>query len=506
MSFVPYAAIWVLLVVAAGVALLVERRPKLPAAITLATSILTITLWFLFRPATVAPSLTMWGRHWAVEDAAWALTGIALLLVLTVALYSLLTPALTHLARRSALSAGMAAAALPSVWAADDRTRILGLTLFAVVWAIAHWYKRRADDAPFDLSGDAVRLLAATFPLWAAVALPAGRALLGVLSASILMGLWPFGRWRGNGSPGALARHGFPVVVGAAVLAASLGSGTPSSVELAVGTAAGLLSMLVGLGRAWERPAEMARSLGLGLIGLMVVVAVWAGEDALLAAARVAVFAPVLMGLASTSMTRQGKQLVFEEDRPASGLRLLPQLASLAVVFAAVAGLPLTAGFGALPSLYESWRGAAGWVLLLVAVVLISLWLAALYLFARGFVGTSPADGADRLRGLALIPPAIGLISLDFAVSDFGLTTWLAILIPVAAGVLLGQFAPGLAASGGLLREAFALPQPLAATAPRVRAAVRWVADAIADALSILEGDNGLLWLLGLLLLLIWIA
>ena len=506
MSFVPYAAIWVLLVAAAGVALLVERRPKLPAAITLATSILTIALWFLFRPAAVAPSLTMWGRQWAVDDAAWALTGIALLLVLTMALHLLAHPALPHLAHRSAMSAGIAAAALPSVWAADDRTRILGLTLFAVVWTLAHWYKRQADDETVDLSGDAVHFLAAIFPLWAAFALPGGRALLGLLSAAILMGLWPFGGRRAKGGPGALARHGFPVVVGAAVLAAALSSSTLSSVELAVGTAAGLLSMLVGLGRAWERPAEMARALGLALAGLMVVAAVWAGEDALLAAARVAVFAPVLMGLASTSMTRQREQLVLEEERPASRFRLLPQLASLAVVFAAVAGLPLTAGFGALPSLYESWRGAAGWVLLLVAVVLISLWLAALYLFARGFDGTPPADGADRLRGLALIPPAIGLISFDLAVSGFGLTTWLAILIPVAAGLLLGQFVPALAASGGLLREAFALPQPLIAAAPRLRAAARWTADAIADALSILEGDNGLLWLLGLLLLLIWIA
>jgi hypothetical protein len=395
---------------------------------------------------------------------------------------------------------------LSSVWAADDRTRILGLTLFAVVWTLAHWYKRQADDDTFELSGDTVRFLVAIFPLWAAFALPGGRALLGLLSAAIVMGLWPFGGWRVNGGPGALARHGFPVVVGAAVLAAALGSGTPSSVELAVGTAAGLLSMLVGLGRAWERPAEMARALGLGLVGLVVVAAVWAGQGALVAAARVAVFAPVLMGLASTSMTQQREQTILEEDRPALRFRLLPQLTSLVVVFAAVAGLPLTAGFGALPPLYESWRGAAGWVLLLVTVVLMSLWLAVTYLFARGFVGTAPADGAGRLRALALIPPAIGLISFDLAVSGFGLTTWLAILIPVAVGLLLGQFAPALGASGGLLREAFALPQPLAAAAPRARAAGRWVAEAIADALAILEGDNGLVWLLGLLLLLIWIA
>lgn len=116
------------------------------------------------------------------------------------------------------------------------------------------------------------------------------------------------------------------------------------------------------------------------------------------------------------------------------------------------------------------------------------------------------ADRATWLRGLALIPPVMGLISLDLTGFDAGVGTWVAIAIPVVAGVALGHFVPDMNAFGGLLREAAALPQPLVNAATRVRGAGRFAADALADALAILEGENGLIWLLGLLLLIIWIT
>lgn len=115
-------------------------------------------------------------------------------------------------------------------------------------------------------------------------------------------------------------------------------------------------------------------------------------------------------------------------------------------------------------------------------------------------------DPATWLRGLTLIPSVIGLISLDLTGLDAGVMTWAAIAIPVVAGVALGHFVPDMNAFGGLLREAAALPQPLVNAAARVRGASRFAADALADALAILEGENGLIWLLGLLLLIIWIT
>ena len=52
------------------------------------------------------------------------------------------------------------------------------------------------------------------------------------------------------------------------------------------------------------------------------------------------------------------------------------------LAYAALAGLPLTVGFGALSRLYAAWL-PGGWVLLLVVVALLSLWLAVVYQTGR---------------------------------------------------------------------------------------------------------------------------
>ncbi|HRO23741.1 MAG TPA: hypothetical protein PLR07_05525, partial [Promineifilum sp.] len=84
MSFAPFAAIWVLLLFAAGVALIARRRPKIAIAATTISIILAAALWALFRPETIAPSLSLAGRQWAVGETAWHLTGIVILLCVTV--------------------------------------------------------------------------------------------------------------------------------------------------------------------------------------------------------------------------------------------------------------------------------------------------------------------------------------------------------------------------------------------------------------------------------------
>lgn len=506
MSFAPFAAIWVLLLFAAGVALIARRRPKIAIAATTISIILAAALWALFLPETIAPSLSLAGRQWAVGEAAWHLTGIILLLCAAVVVRAAVDADSRH-PRAMAIALGLSAATLPVVWAADDRTRLMGMALFAAAWAILFILISPTDsDSPRFTWRSGGLPLAALFLLWAAIAVPGGRAVFGVAAAALLIVAGAAADSRAKFGADGTALHGFPVVVAAALLGGILGTGSISLSGVMLGTVMGLTALLLGLAWVWDRPTSLASALALSLGGVVLIAAAWAGQSALLAAARLAIFAPLLIATAWSGARQTLSSDVASDPNHESRRGLSPQLFALLVAYLAVAGLPLMVGFGALAPIYESWSGAAGWVLLLVTSALLSLWLAAIYQAGRATMRAATVDPATWLRGLTLIPPVIGLISLDLTGLDAGVMTWAAIAIPVVAGVALGHFVPDMNAFGGLLREAAALPQPLVNAATRVRGASRFAADALADALAILEGENGLIWLLGLLLLIIWIT
>lgn len=506
MSFAPFAAIWVLLVVAAVIALFAERRPKLAEAVSVVPPLLAIPLWFLFRPETVAPSLSLAGRQWAMGDAAWQLTGVVLLLCLTAAVWAVVDGGQSRPGLRAAVALGLPAAVLPVVWAADDRTRLMNVALFAAAWALSQFAARSSEpDTPPINGRDGILILAALFPLWAAYTVPGGRVFLSVVAVVMLIAAGASAT--DSTGAGRAVMRGLPIIAAATVLIAALGAGSPSTLGVVAGTAAGLLALLWGLARAWDRPLRLAPALGLSLGGVVLVAAVWVGGDALLAATRLAVFATTLAALASAGLsppTSRDDSSSATDGNPRRPLS--PRLLAWLVAFLAVAALPLTVGFSALAPIYQSWSGATGWVLLLVMVTLLALWLATLYQAGRSSIRERVTGRADWLRGLALLPPAIGLIAIDFAGSAGSWITWVAIVLTAVAGILLGQFAPEMGAVGDLLREAVALPQPAVPVAAQLRAAGRLVAGALADALAILEGGNGLIWLLGLLLLIIWIT
>ena len=132
MSFAPYAALWILMVAAAGICLPAGRRPRLPIVISIAATLFAFGLWALFRPAVDTPALAFAGRQWAIGEVGWSLTGIVLLVLLSASVHALISPELLDSTRHAALSLGATAAALPAIWAADERTRIMGVTVFAV--------------------------------------------------------------------------------------------------------------------------------------------------------------------------------------------------------------------------------------------------------------------------------------------------------------------------------------------------------------------------------------
>ena len=229
------------------------------------------------------------------------------------------------------------------------------------------------------------------------------------------------------------------------------------------------------------------------------VAGVWAGEAALLPAVRLAVSAPVVL------------RLLVPDSSP-SLPRRLPRLLPAALAYLALAGLPLTVGFGALSRLYAAWL-PGGWVLVIVMAALLSLWLAVVY--QSGETTATEASPPPNGRGLWLgaVPAglaALGLIQIDTSAFAQSPLVWVAIVLPALAGAVLGRFVPLLSELGGLLRESVGatamLDRVAARFGPPLRRAANGVADALADAVSILDGDNGLLVLLGLLLLLLWIG
>jgi hypothetical protein len=83
---------------------------------------------------------------------------------------------------------------------------------------------------------------------------------------------------------------------------------------------------------------------------------------------------------------------------------------------------------------------------------------------------------------------------------------WAAIAVPAAAGVLLARFLPRLWAASGLLREAVTPALPVErVTGPATRLG-RATTDAITDAVALLDGQYGPLFLLALIMLLLWLG
>ena len=501
MSFAPYAVLWVILVIAAAVCLLAARRPMIHLAASLIAPLLAIAIWFFFRPGSAAVTSAFAGRQWAVGETAAGLPGIALLLLLAAVVTAILDNRPDDTVSRAAWPLGLAAAVLPVAWAADDRSRVLAVAFFGVVWLAARMSTGQTHDGALRYG---LWPLASLFPLWLGVAWPAARLFLSLVTAAMLMGVWPFGGRR-RGATGDVALGlmlgGLPVVAGAAVLTAGLSAGVPTGLEIAFATAFAFFSLVAGLLRVWQLSFDgLAGALGQALAGLALMAAVWAGDGALLSAARLAVFAPVALVIVATFFNRQ----VPGAAGGAAG-RVSPGMIGSVAVYAAVAGLPLTVGFVALSSLYQAWQPASGWVLVLVLVVLLTLWLAAIYLTIRPAMRESVSGRDAWLRGGALLLPILGLLQFNPAAFGVGILTWIAIAIPLVAGLLLGRFVPGLETVDELLRESIPAASPFGETPGRLRRFGRASADAVADAASILEGEFGLLWLVGLILLLLWI-
>lgn len=525
----PLLYLILLLAGAGGVFLFSRLRPRYaaPAAVITATAVtllwlparVRLPLTFSISPWPASLALPEW--TWRVDEAAWEMSLAVLILVTAVTLYQNREGQHVHLAGQAVPAGALALlfglAGLVALWANTLTTLLAGWTLLSFVFAGALFSAPAPPKRPVAAGTIWARVGAAwagLFFLWlAAATVPpaAGADGLGiqawpVLARSLLLvaallqiGVFPLHWWRpdtGALPPGTAAlAHTIPAAAGV-LLWARLEANSDIGLSFALPlTLLGLLGLFAAVYRAWshpDSPQRVAAALVMGQASVILLAGMWAGPQAVVAEGRVLLLAGGLLVLAAPAL---------KAANPLS--RLGPLLAALAI-----AGLPLMAGFRGRALLYGAWQEEGRWLLILAAVLLhLPLAAAALVLVlddVHAHFERSPSLPAIASAASTLVP-VIGLPSVA-GLAGASIVAWPAVLLPIVAGVALIRYAEKAHHVQQLLRAALSVEAPAAGEAGAlVRAGSRSLAQAMRQAIALVEGESGFLWLL-LLLVIVWLA
>jgi hypothetical protein len=248
--------------------------------------------------------------------------------------------------------------------------------------------------------------------------------------------------------------------------------------------------------RLWL-PNAAAKREGVLLIaaGMLAQTAIWGVGTAVLSELRLLIFAAPLLILAL-------------EQPPTGKWRKLPPLLAVA----AFVGLPLTAGFTGHTALYGGLIASGSYILVAITALLQMIVLATLLTAVLRPNTPSPQASTGSAVGLQDIGSgllAAGLLSFQVnAWLDAGTASWLILLVSFVGGGALyyymGTQPAWLTDLPSTIAQAFAPTETMVRGARGGRGALTAVYNAINDAINILEGENGLVWLLaiGLLILL----
>lgn len=494
------------------------RETAVAEGVGIVASIMALALWLAMRPQLPlvvtlpqrpeAALLLPW--NWRVDEVAWQLTGVVLLLPLAALLATSSRP---QTFPSSNWPPGiyllvLTAATLVTIWSDSPAGRLASWMLLAVVWTATLWLAgaARAEVAPWLFR--AGWMLLGLFALWLGSAGDPGTALspantdstvrtITLLLAAILqMGVWPLSAWRPAGNLGvtpavAAMIYLFPTVAGSALLARLVANNPVSMNYALLLTALALLGFLRGLRLAWaylQEPVALAAALALVQSSIILMAGIWAGPAAVIAEVRVLLLAVGMLFLMG------GQRLTRARWWRAVGA---------VIVLAALAGLPLTAGFAGRAALYDAWLANGRFILVLVAALLhVPLTAAVLLLLWRLRETSRPvaseevtSTGSALVGEGALILPALGLLSLA-GMSQASLVSWLAVGGAAVAGFFLHRYVGEVREARAALRQAFTLNLPLQAAVTKARWMGRGIRTAVGEAVLILEGEGGLLWLL----------
>jgi hypothetical protein len=312
----------------------------------------------------------------------------------------------------------------------------------------------------------------ASWPVWTGVAL--------LVTAVLQMGVWPLAGWRALRAdlpqPLLILLLTLLPLNGLAVLVRFPEAAQAGMAYGLLVTALGLLGVLLGLRQAWgqlAQPMSVVAGLAQVQMNIALLTAVWGGRAAGLAEARV-LLAIAIVGLAA--------------GRVQARWRLIGPLVALA----ALAGLPLMAGFAGRAALYTVWWQNGRFLLvLLLALMHIPLITAGLWLIWRQTAEESPSI----LATVSWFLPVVGLLSVA-GWRDTPVVVWLALLLPALIGVVALRFEAALLEARAILRRAFMFAWPRDWVRQTPTAVLANVGTALREAARILEGEGGLLWLL----------
>ncbi|MDT8305517.1 MAG: hypothetical protein RRC07_06240 [Anaerolineae bacterium] len=465
--------------------------------VALAGTVLVFAGLLATRRPAVAGSSDSFPWAWAIAEANWWPSLAFVLLALT----ALLTLLRQH-ARRSEVVPVLLlfAAALAAAWADSPAALV---TTWVILGAGMALVTRREPDSLgparygiFWLAPLLLWLAAAASPAAGdAVAMDArvrqaGTEGIWLLAAIVAIGAFPFQFWHRQPS----ARHSAlntlllaaPALAGAVLLATFAGGAGTARYALPA-TLAGLLGLLWAAYEAWRQrrsAVSVAASLLLAEASLLVLLAVWGDQAAILAETRVLLLAGGAFVLAAGTV----------EDGTWQRLALVP-------AFAALAAFPATAGFAGRGMLYTAWLDSGNGILVAVAVLL------QVPMLAAGLTLVWPRTwppGPVKIGSLLLLLPALGLLSWQ-AMGEVAALAWGTIALQLVGALLLFRFATEAEELEQALQQALAPKLEIARALAAVQRGGRAIADAVRDAAGILEGGGGLLWVL-FFLIVIWLA
>lgn len=579
MSFIPYIGVWLLLAAVPLTTIFFPRRSSLLSVLSIALNVLALVIWFIARPsATISFTLASWpaepaplGWGWQIDAANWQLTGIVLWLAFGLLLYLAAVPSPTT-PKQTATVGLLAAVLLPALWASTPATLITTWALFAAVCLVieeaATSRQLVRGRLPWLLSpillyacGVALSNASTADSLitsaWSSVAIA-----LTMLAAALQMGVGVLttvttvttAADADNDNPiTTLLLRLLPALIGVALLGRLVATITiPYSAGLLL-TLLGLIALLGGVWLAWVGPATTNQTnpssgLFLALAAIALLTAIWAGPVPLLAASRVLIFAPATLFLVGNQRRGRGAAEQRSKGEVGSGQLAVgslpvsqspslnsplttlhsslfrPHIIALAITFLAIAGLPPTAGFASLASLYSVWMSGIHVLLVLAMALLLVALLAIIYRFIQRVArpigqlnnASQPLSSARRwlmeLSPLLLIAAVLPPGGLPWREAPIG--TWAALFLTALGGLLLPHFLRQTGSLRAAVREALMIRplsnQPASQSANQSSGVfgrlTASLTDAFADAYAILESDGGLLWLFALILLFWWIS
>ena len=431
---------------------------------------------------------------WHIDQTSWSLTLWLLLVSTAVSLHAywqnkdtqkrLTTP--TNLLL-------LTAAALSAIWSDSFTGLLAGLTLLLAGWLVTLWLAGEHSNA-FLVKG--AILLVGLLLAW-----PISSSRTTLLAAALLLNIWPLPLWHPrtaeSGTAVATLTPLLPPLAGGLLLIQLLPVAQLSPAISLLLTALALVGFMRGIQLAWHRlhlPSYAVTALLLAQSHLLLLVAIWVGVTGVVAELRVLLLAGGTLYLLLTQSTR---------------LQWL-RLAVGGVALAALAGLPLTAGFASRAGLVAIWLEDGRWALVLVLALLhLPLIIAGVWLLTKSpnAVETKNHTVSDWLREGLPVLPALGLLSVSNIMwGNVPLLAWVALLGTAVAGVILPRFIGEAEDIRLTIRQALGADRVLATKLPTLKQLGLGVQTAVNDAADILDGDSGLLWLLLLAVIIIVIG